>query len=142
MGKNKKTIEMRVHHLDMLKNYIRSGRKQGFIKDNLILAQYDKDVTNEELDSFVSSIYDFYEKILKGEHKIKLVSEADGICDGGCTLRRLRLCNPEDLYWWDVKTAGIEGYNIEVGKSYSLEEVLQVIEEYDSLSRVTKKKTA
>lgn len=136
-----KTIEMRVHHLDMLKNYIRSGRKQGFIKDNLILAQYDDGVNKEELDSFASSIYEFYEKILKGEHKIKLTSEADCICNSGYTLRMTGRCNPEDVYGLDIKTAGIEGYNVKVGKSYSLEEIMQVVGDYDSLLEVKNKKT-
>lgn len=123
------TIEMRVHHLDMLKHHIVSGRKLEAIKDNLEIARYDKDVTEEEIESFATNIYNFYEKVLSGKYDIKLTSKPDGICDGGCTLRKAGNCNLEDVSQVDSEKAGIENYCAEIGRVYSLNEIIQIIED-------------
>jgi len=130
----KETIEMRVHHLEMLGHYIRSRRDAGAIKDNLILAIYDRDVTEEELDSFALNIHDFYEKVLSGKYDIKLTSKPDSICEGGCTLRKTGGCNMEDVREMDIYKSGIENYNINMERTYSLEEIMQIIEDYLDLN--------
>lgn len=132
------TVELRVHHLNELGRYLKFGqRKFGLLeflyKEIKLSGLYTYEwVTEKDLRNFALSTKEHYEKVLEGKYRIKLVFTADAICDGGCTMRKEGECDPYSLppAAFDFRRAKPDKYDVKLGRSYSLQQILYIIERY------------